>query len=291
MTKIQWTNKSWNPVTGCTEISEGCKNCYAKKMAGRLKRNPTTSHKYRKGFKVTLHNDELNKPSTWKKPQKVFVCSMGDLFHQDVPYHFIDRVFATMAQNPQHTFQILTKRPKNMLAYYHSKNFCMIDQDKTSLSTRITSFDYNGQDREAHVIVKWPLPNVWIGVTAETQETANTRIPLLMKAPAAIRFVSIEPILEEINLHRFLFDTPYTPPLPVKQKNKNSPDWIIIGGETGPKARFAACGWFKLIQFQCKLANIPFFFKSSGDCNKFSFDDIKVFDEKKFREIPEIKTI
>lgn len=166
MSKIEWTDRTWNPVTGCTKISDGCKHCYAEPMTRRLK--AMGQAKYINGFKVTCHPETLDQPLKWKKPSKIFVCSMGDLFHEDVPDEFIDKIFDTMKKCPQHIFQILTKRPERM---------------------------------KKHLDVFQPhLPNVWLGVTAENQEQAEKRIPLLLQTQAIKRFVSIEPMLGAVEL-------------------------------------------------------------------------------------------
>ncbi len=171
--KIEWTDETWNPVTGCTKVSAGCKNCYAERLAtGRLK------HLYPDGFgKVTTHPDRLDQPLRWKRPRRIFVCSMSDLFHEDVPTGFIYDIFAVMKRAPQHTFQVLTKRPERMGRYIKSR---------------------------------WPTPafenlhpNVWLGVSVEDQATADERIPLLLDTPAAVRFVSYEPALGPVEwLHK-----------------------------------------------------------------------------------------
>jgi protein gp37 len=158
MTKIEWTDQTWNPVTGCDKVSQGCKNCYAEVMHRRLM--GMFPDKYSKPFlgNVELHEDELEKPFTWKSPRMVFVNSMSDLFHEDVPFDFIDRVYNTMLANPRHTYQILTKRPERMRLYYEKR------------------------------IGGWGGPNIWLGVSCEDQKTADERIPFLLQVPVAVRF-------------------------------------------------------------------------------------------------------
>jgi len=178
-TKIEWTNFTWNPCSGCTKISAGCKNCYAERMAKRLAGKygyPEQPHH----FDVTLHPDKLNQPYKWRKPRRIFVCSMGDLFHEDVGFEYILKVWKVMAINNHHTFQILTKRPEQMLKFVQ----WLAGADHIS-------------------IAEFPQ-NVWIGVTAENQKTADERIPILLKIPAAVRFVSVEPMLERIDLSQYL---------------------------------------------------------------------------------------
>jgi len=171
MSKIEWTNKSWNPITGCTPVSEGCRNCYARRMAQRLKGR--YGYPMDDPFRVTFHPDRLNEPSKWLKPRMVFVCSMGDLFHYSLSYLTINEVIAVIGRNYQHIFQILTKRPERALEFYG----------------------------------RFPVrkyPNVWLGVSVENQKTADERIPILLQIPAAVHFVSYEPALEEVNFTPYL---------------------------------------------------------------------------------------
>ncbi len=237
MTKIEWCEETWNPITGCTPVSDGCKNCYARRMSHRLKGR----YGYPKDdpFRITFHPDKLTQPLQWKKPKIIFVCSMGDLFHENAPHHSIDLVFEVMTKYANHhTYLILTKRPEN------------IPPDRWHSS--------------------WN--NIWLGVSFENQKTADERIPILLNIPAVKRFVSIEPMIAPINLNKstkFLkyqkakegFSKPgyfYRPWL-------NLLDWIIVGGESGPNARCMHPDWVRSIQDQCQEANVPFFFKSWGE--------------------------
>ena len=180
-TNIEWTGHTWNPLSGCTKVSDGCKNCYAEKMANRLQAMGAKG--YENGFAVTLHPDKLDEPLRRKKPTIYFVCSMGDLFHEDVPFEFIRRVWIIMIEARQHTFQVLTKRPERMFEFL-----------STHAPVRAMTGETYGKDF---------LPkNIWLGVTAENQEQADKRIPILIDTPAAVRFVSIEPMLGEINLQK-----------------------------------------------------------------------------------------
>ena len=239
-TKIEWTEATWNPVSGCTKISEGCKNCYAEKMANRLKAMGTKG--YENGFAVTLHRDKLDEPLKRKKPTMYFVCSMGDLFHEDVPFEFIDSIWAVMAAAGQHTFQILTKRPDRMKEYLSQQKY-----SSNSLGIAIARIAGNKKTKD---FLK-PLPNVWLGVTAENQEQADKRIPILLDTPAALRFVSVEPMIGGINLE-------------IGENEHIKLDWVIVGGETGTGARPLRYEWVKDIQGQCEAANVPFFFKKWG---------------------------
>ena len=166
MTKIEWTERTWNPVTGCTKVSEACQNCYAEVMARRLQKMPGSAEKYRNGFQVTLHPECLTEPLTWKQPQMVFVVSMGDLFHQDVPFDFIDNVLQVIRQTPQHTYQLLTKRPERMANYFQTRHGA-------------------------------PL-NCWLGTTCESSQHYD-RIDHLRAVPGgAVKFVSCEPLLDNM---------------------------------------------------------------------------------------------
>ena len=243
--KIEWTEATWNPLSGCTKISDGCKNCYAEKMANRLKAMGAKG--YENGFAVTLHPDRLDEPLKRKKPTMYFVCSMGDLFHDDVPFEFIRKVWIIMIEARQHTFQVLTKRPDRMAEFL-----------KTHAPVRAMTGETYGKDF---------LPkNIWIGVTAENQEQADRRIPILLDTPAAVRFVSIEPMLGEINLqklHRKMVNSALA--YPCAEQYLFDLDWVIVGGETGANARPMHPDWVRSIKEQCKEAKVPFFFKQWGE--------------------------
>lgn len=234
-TKIPWATKVWNPITGCEKESEGCAECYAEKFAKRLKNmpNPKVSEKYKNGFKPTCHPEALSEPETWKKPQRVFVGSMGDLFHDDISFEFITKVFAVMVMHPKHTFMLLTKRPQRMKEFIDWVNpNCLID-----------------------------LKNIWLGVTAENQERAAERIPILLEIPAAVRFVSVEPMLGQVNFIRGI----------------NQIDWVICGGETGSNARPLNGDWVKNLRDQCYVSETPFFFKQWGEWITIDKSDVKKY--------------
>lgn len=212
---IEWTESTWNPVTGCTRQSAGCQHCYAERMAKRLK--AMGSPNYVNGFRVTTHRESLELPLKWKKPQMIFVNSMGDLFHEKVPLKFIQDVFEVMAEASQHQFQVLTKR---------SARLC-----------------------EIHKSLTWPS-NVWMGVTVEDGNCVF-RINDLRRTKAQIKFLSLEPLLGQL------------PGL-----NLKGIDWVIVGGESGPGARSMQPEWVNDIRDQCRMANVPFFFKQWGGFNK-----------------------
>jgi protein gp37 len=241
-TKIEWTDATWNPITGCTVVSPGCTNCYAMKLAGSRMKN----HWSRKGLtqaskagpvwngKVRFNEQWLDQPLHWRKPRRIFVCAHGDLFHEDVPDAWIDIVFAIMALAPQHTFQVLTKRADRMLNY-------IIYCDEISA---------------AETGNQWPLPNVHLGVSTEDQTRADKRIPLLLRTPAAVRFISAEPLLGPIDLKQTrLGHMPATARL----------DQVIVGGESGPGARPMHPDWARLLRDQCEATGVAFNFKQWGE--------------------------
>lgn len=245
-TKIEWATRVWNPVTGCTKVSPGCANCYAERFAKRLQANPKVNGKYVDGFAVTCHHDELTKPMLWKKPERVFVCSMGDLFHDDVPFDFISAVFSVMSDHDEHNYIVLTKRPERMFEFYKWKR-------------ELLGHSWSAKE------------NVWIGVSAENQEQADKRIPVLLRIPSKIHLVSCEPLLSEISLNEYYFKTekgfyPF-PAVPENDRTKwiDLLNWVIAGGETGHKARPMHPDWVRSIRDQCKAANVPFFFKGWGE--------------------------
>ena len=215
MSSIEWTDVTWNPVTGCTKISQGCKNCYAERMAKRL--HAMGNKRYENNFRVTLHHDLLDMPQRWREPRMVFVNSMSDLFHEDIPTDFIRAIFESMKQAPQHTFQVLTKR----------------------------------SDRLARVAeqLPWP-PNVWMGVSVEDARVVH-RIRDLRTVPAAVRFLSLEPLIGPLD------DLPLT-----------GIGWAIVGGESGPRSRPMKKEWVHSILRQCRAARVAFFFKQWGGVRK-----------------------
>jgi protein gp37 len=276
---IEWLNRpgtkpaSWNPVRGCTRVSEGCVNCYAETMAARFSDPGMWGHGFAETVKkpgggsvrrwtgkVELVEDRLTEPLRWRSPRTIFVNSTSDLFHERLPDEAIDRVFAVMALCPQHTFLVLTKRPERMRVYLAGM---------TGVRTYLAG-------------KRWPLPNVWLGTSVEDQATADERIPHLLATPAAIRFASAEPLLGPIDfrLHQIgetridsLFGRvqtrqrypdggtgDYSVPEPYPARL----DWIIVGGESGPGARPMHPDWARSIRDQCQAAGVPFFFKQWG---------------------------
>lgn len=269
---IEWTNRTWNPVRGCSmakgsEIG-GCLNCYAARMASRnlpeLK-SPTTGKPFARILDsgprwtgdVELIESALDAPLHWKKPQRIFVNSMSDLFHEALPDEAIDRVFAVMALCPQHTFQVLTKRPERMLKYF-GVGFARFDQVRKRAAIMPKPFGLKWGTEWT-----WPLPNVWLGVSVENQATADARIPLLLRTPAAKRFVSYEPALGPVDFERGGFS------LIRRVKSPSGTvwlglDWLIVGGESGPGARPFDIQWARNTIQQCCDAGVACFVKQLG---------------------------
>lgn len=287
---IEWTEQTWNPVAGCSLVSPGCTNCYAMVQAARLLDRPgshyegTTKRVNGKPVwtgKIGIAPDSiLLAPLRRKKPTMYFVNSMSDLFHESVPDAVIDRIFAVMALSPQHTFQVLTKRAERMRGYLSAARGHpvaieamamtwkeMADNPKSNVGSGVML-----QGDIVH-LKEWPLPNVWLGVSAERQQEADQRIPHLLATPAAVRFVSAEPLLGPVD---FRFLQPGDPPVEIDALNGTHGvlrphgghnaklDWIIVGGESGPGARPMHPDWARSIRDQCQAAGTAFFFKQWG---------------------------
>lgn len=295
MSNIEWTEQTWNPVVGCTPVSAGCLNCYAATMATRLGAMPSrqgVSHYVGLTTKVTdahgdtrsIYNgtvrcveDALTVPLRRKKPTTYFVCSMSDLFHASVPDAFIDRVFAVMALCPQHTFQVLTKRPERMAEYlnrqterFRETGRCIVLGGVLHPGTRLA-------------LTPWPLPNVWLGTSAEDQAALERRVRHLWKCPAVVRFLSCEPLLEELPWLGTLIapklechcGTMWTGgiggPLDAcpgcrdfVERDRPRVDWVIVGGESGAHARPCYVEWVRDVVVQCRVAGVPVFVKQLG---------------------------
>lgn len=310
-TSIEWTDATWNPVTGCTKVSPGCKLCYAERVfprpyggickCGHIE----AAHDYndmsvglgvpsvcfhegcncalfvqRKFTDVRTHEDRLEQPLHWKKPRRIFVNSMSDLFHEDVPEYFIDQVFAIMGGTQWHTYQILTKRPDRMRAYMNDPELpgrvdCLIED---CINSFVDPLDRRSNDARATAVMMedGPLPNVWLGVSVENQQYADERIPLLLQTPAAVRFVSYEPALGPVNFRRIEVNPPgsagtvFLDVLAGKGYSIGGTwgypqiDWLIVGGESGPGARPFNLQWGGDVVLQCKAAGAPVFVKQMG---------------------------
>lgn len=256
-TKIHWATHTWNPVTGCDKVSPGCDNCYAEKMSKRLAGR--YGYPQEKPFSVTIHNDRLDEPRKLKKPQRIFVCSMSDLFHKDVPIDFHIKIFGIMASLPQHVFMVLTKRPENAL------DFC---QQVGLIPSGLPSPACQTPSGEV-----WP-ENVWIGCTAEDQAMASKRIPFLLQIPAKIRFVSVEPMLGVVDLEFLALNEKHYFNALRYDGLFNVLDWVICGGESGPNARPMSDKWAKYLKDQCVKNNIPFFMKQMSGKTKAERENI-----------------
>ncbi len=281
--KIGWLNlpgykgETWNPIIGYSKVSDGCKNCYAENMAYRIANIELSkygAYSDRREYKNVVQGvfsgagwngkthfvqSAIDKPMRWKKPRVIFVCSMGDLFHEDTSFEEINAVFSVMSDNDQHVYIVLTKRPQRIIDFYNWKS----------------SFG-----------VPWvPKNNVWMGVTAENQQTANERIPKLLKIPAAVRFVSVEPMLGPVDLEIIsakYWGNEYKKGfeginLGVLQGGKNTKtpwhiNWVICGGESGPGARPMHPDWARSLRDQCQAAGVPFFFKQWGEWLPWELD-------------------
>lgn len=271
MTSIEWTDETWNPITGCTKVSAGCKNCYAEKVADRFWGD-------RKFTDVQTHADRLDQPLRWRRPRRVFVNSMSELFHDAVPDAFIDRVFAVMALAPQHTFQVLTKRPGRMLKWFTGGSRPNIDVYNAAadlLTHDGGTIDFSRMPLDmAHTRSSggtwWPLPNVWLGVSVEDQRAADERIPLLLQTPAVVRFLSCEPLLGPVDLHQIAnHDGLHASALQQQHDDcfyqfDSRVDWVIVGGESGPGARPCDVAWIRSLVQQCKGAGTACFVKQMG---------------------------
>ncbi|THU34227.1 phage Gp37/Gp68 family protein [Niastella caeni] len=315
MSKIEWTNRTWNPVVGCSKVSAGCKNCYAIRMAWRLQHIPNSKDKYAGTVektaggqlnwtgKVNIIEKEFVKPFTWRKPSMVFVNSESDLFHESVPFQVIRSLFGVMSVCKEHTFQILTKRPQRMLDFFEWLKLMDPEwQDDPANYAYDLCVEYGIETGcgSAFETDAWPLKNVWLGVSVEDQNTANERIPLLMQIPAEVRFLSCEPLLSTINFtlkYKIGPSNHWTENYDVLLGNKYSYDlgskviatkidWVIAGGESGKDARPLHPEWVRSIRNQCKTAGTPFFFKQWGEWKPYEDGDLSTFDTGTFVDKP-----
>jgi protein gp37 len=282
-TTIEWTDATWNPVRGCTRVSEGCRNCYAEVMAARFSDPGQWGHglaqrvtlpgggiDHRWTGRVELVPAMLDAPLRWRKPRRIFVNSTSDLFHGSLPDDAIDQVFAVMALAPHHTFQVLTKRPERARAYLSDP--ARRRSAATFAALRHATGAYTIRE---DCSLLWPLPNVWLGTSVEDQATADTRIPHLLATPAAVRFISAEPLLGPVDLTRLdpkIFAATANA-LTGRWRWEDGPsrqeapalDWVICGGESGPGARPMHPDWARSLRDQCQAAGVAFFFKQWGE--------------------------
>lgn len=320
--KIEWTDTTWNPITGCTKISEGCRNCYAERMSKRLAGR--CGYPKDDPFKVTVHSDKYLEPLTWRKPRRVFVNSMSDLFHQDVQDEWILAVFVAMGltyehtgemkeispgykvgiHKSKHTFMILTKRPERMRNFINRLTSKEPDEewDKKAHYYSSQLAGMNGAILPGNAIFTFSqwiqdgMPGLWLGVSIENQAAADERIPLLLQTPAPVRFISAEPLLGKIDIQQINEREAILFPL-IGQfitDGMNEPwslkygglDWVIVGGESGPGARPMHPDWVRSLRDQCKEAGTKFFFKQWGEWETF-YDREK--DDPDWDSIPEEK--
>ncbi len=305
-TGIEWTDATWNPVRGCSPVSPGCRHCYAERVAARFSGGPfldggqvvireaspfagfavSTPQGPRWTGKVALVEEHLFDPLRWKEPRRIFVNSMSDLFHEGLPDKEIAAIFGVMAACPQHTFQVLTKRPARMLEWFR----WVFDQDAgldgkhgllhcvaSALAAEVSIHPKGDagplhRKRCADPAGPWPLPNVWLGISAEDQQRADERIPLLLGVPATVKFVSAEPLLGPLDLREYLYsdrdkagmdDNFFLEPLEGHTGSKLS--WVIVGGESGPGARPCNLHWVRSIRDDCAEARVPCFIKQLGN--------------------------
>lgn len=274
-TKIEWADYTWNPITGCPgpKVSPGCAHCYAERTMNTRLMHVYAFKKFEEGYRVYeeepfqrvwFHPERLGQPSKIKKPSRIFVGSMCDLFHDSVNDEWIAEIFAIMSLCPQHTFMLLTKRPARMLDWVDSEETnggLLIFEALDSIRPRVKL-----KPSTVNPEVAWPLPNVWLGVTVCNQAEADAKIPLLLQTPAAKRFVSIEPMLGPVDFSRITDEDNRGENIQIWPLHGcRGIDWVICGGETGPGARPMHPDWVRSLRDQCQSAEVPFFFKSWGE--------------------------
>lgn len=264
-TTIEWTHVPgyrgdvWNPTTGCSKVSQGCKHCYAETMHRRLHAMGVKGYErpFLDGARPVP--ERLHKPLKTKTPTAYFVNSMSDLFHADVPFSYIDQVFAVMALCPQHLFLILTKRPERMAEYLQPRDPLFLTDRYMAIGARMNAL--RGLRVDEADPAPMPLPNVWLGTSVEDQATADARIPHLLRCPAVVRFLSCEPLLGAVDLR---WDVAYERSAGALSL-RDALHWVIAGGESGPKARPMHPDWARGLRDQCQAAGVPFFFKQWGE--------------------------
>jgi len=273
VTNIPYLDEVWNLTRGCTKVSAGCAHCYAERITQRFWRGPK-GMSFNGAIDVSTVEKALDKPLHWRKPRRVGLCFMSDLFHEKVPDEFLDKVFAVMALTPQHTYLLLTKRPERMRGYLVGlatdvQNW-PLPTDKGSERIRVATI--------IRSVATWPLPNVWLGVSVENQQAADERIPLLLDTPAAHRWLSVEPLLGAVDLRRVspgllgtsaIFDALGGRRWEDNGETLNATacarlDWVVVGGESGPKARTMDVEWMSDLQQQCLSADVPFYCKQDS---------------------------
>ena len=279
---IEWTDATWNPVTGCSRVSKGCENCYAERLAAtRLRNHPSrqdlTDSNGRWNGEVRFNPQWLDWPLRAQRPRRIFVAAHGDLFHENVPDAWIDSIFAVMALSGRHVFQVLTKRPERMREYMHVGEGRMAGAIMGWLAAGPAApvpisprrrFDLLRIADAGRPWFDWPPPNVWLGVSAEDQATADERVPILLDTPPAVRWLSAEPLLGPLEIDASLAGL----------------DWVVAGGESGPGARPMEAAWARSLRNQCLCADVPFFFKQWG--GRTSKAGGAVLDGREWRQFP-----
>lgn len=250
---IEWTDATWNPTRGCVKVSPGCKHCYAETFAERFR--GVAGHPYEQGFDPRLVPDKLGAPLSWKKPRRVFVNSMSDLFMDDVPDDYVAAVFGVMASTPRHTYQILTKRAERLPRWFRWINDAGPSSHELGEARGVRWYAWNRGVEECSpgalyrgAVAAWPLPNVHLGVSVEDRKYGLPRIDHLRSVPAAVRFLSIEPLLEDLGTI-----------------DLTGIHWVIVGGESGHRARTMHDDWVRSLRDQCDAAGVPFFYKQRLD--------------------------
>lgn len=317
LSRIEWTDATWNPITGCSKVSPGCKHCYALREWPRLSANPKAVYFGREFTNVMCHPERLTDPLRWNKSRMVFVNSMSDLFHEDVPDSFIDQVFAVMALSQQHIFQVLTKRAERMKSYMISLTFKVEHQERIATiakdmgyvfgpkleAIRIKDLEKAGKalgaesvlvDSVANLraVLLHSLPNVWLGVSIENQQAANERMPFLLQTPAAVRWISMEPLIGPVSFRW----APWVDHDALKEERGRvwhldgleGIHWVVVGGESGPKARSMHPAWVRAIRDECQEAKVAFFVKQiSGGVRNKVIKEFSMFPEDlQIREYP-----
>lgn len=298
-TGIEWTDATWNPLRGCSRVSEGCRNCYAETVAARFcgpgqpyeglitktSKGPTWNGT------VKLVPEALDQPIRWRRPRRIFVNSMSDLFHEEISFEFIAAVFGVMSHARQHTFQVLTKRPDRMLNFFswlsaqtahkeawiaqvnHAEFICGEEKgargserhpvESLAISAYFDRFMIsNGGGPHGSYYPRWPLPNAWLGVSVEDQQTANARIPLLLQTPAAVRWISAEPLLDAVDISGWIDPDYFTG---CADDGIQGLHWVVVGGESGKNARPMHPDWARSLRDQCREAGVAFVFKQWGE--------------------------
>jgi protein gp37 len=303
-TGINWTDSTWNPIRGCSRVSPGCENCYAESTAARFSgpgmpyeglAKPSARGLPKWTGEVRFIEEHLADPLRWRRPRRIFVNSMSDLFHERLPNEEIAAVFGVMAAAPRHTFQVLTKRPERMREWFRwiadegDELLAVVDEEPPSGSPipgacacfakeKAIGGVLRDKDWREAMRAPWPLPNVWLGVTAEDQQRLDERVPILLDTPAAVRWVSAEPLLGQLDLTRIdaeakaRVDGMYQiNPLTGRNTDMGRPcrdvarlDWIVVGGESGPRARPFDLAWARSIVDQCQTAGVPIWVKQLG---------------------------